>query len=140
MDISFLGVFVMDILQVLIYSFGIFYSLGISLSIGFGSWKYWARILTSCSLFGVLSFFDPIYRGNSTMSQIGWDVHVIHFHIYVHIFMWCLSYVLVFLTLWAQWVWVPFCLCCCSRNNWRCIGCLTHSQGSVVTIYLLESS
>ena len=24
---------------------------------------------------------------------------------------------------------VPFCLCCCSRNNWRCIGCSAHSQG-----------
>ena len=50
------------ILQVLIYSFGISSSLGNSLSIGIGSWKYWACILTSCSIFGMLSFFDPIYR------------------------------------------------------------------------------
>ena len=33
MDISFLDVSFMDILQVMIYSFGIFYSLGISLSL-----------------------------------------------------------------------------------------------------------
>jgi hypothetical protein len=47
----------------------------------------------------------------------------------MHIFMWSLSYVLVFLTLWSQWVWVPFCWCCCSRNNWRCVGSSAHSQG-----------
>ena len=130
MDISFLDASIMVILQVMIYSFGIFSSLGISLSIGIGSWKSWACILTSCSIFGMLSFFDPIYRGNSTKSQIGWDVHEFHFHIYMHIFMWSLSYVLlVFLTIWSQWVWVPFCLCCCSRNNWRYIGCSAHSQG-----------
>ena len=97
MDISFLDVSFMDILQVMIYSFGIFSSLGISLSIGIGSWKSWACILTSCSFFGMLSFFDPIYRGNSTKSQIGWDVHEIHFHIYMHIFMWSFSYVLLVL-------------------------------------------
>ena len=108
----------------------VFFSLGISLYFGIGSWKSWACILTSCSFRGMLSLFDPIYRGNSTKSQIGWDVHEFHFHIYMHIFMWSLSYVLlVFLTLWSQWVWVPFCLCCCSRNNWRCIGCSAHSQG-----------
>ena len=108
----------------------VFFSLGISLYFGIGSWKSWACILTSCSFLGMLSFFDPIYGGNSTKSQIGWDVHEFHFHIYMHIFMWSLSYVLlVFLTLWSQWVWVPFCLCCCSRNNWRCIGCSAHSQG-----------
>ena len=97
MDISFLDVSFMDILQVMIYSFGIFSSLGISLSFGIGSWKSWACILTSCSFFGMFSFFDPIYRGNSTKSQIGWDVHEIHFHIYMHIFMWSLSYVLLVL-------------------------------------------
>ena len=85
------------ILQVLIYSFGIFSSLGISLSIGINSWKYWACILTSCSIFGMLSFFDQIYRGSSTKSQIGWDVHEIYFRIYMHIFMWSLSYVLLVL-------------------------------------------
>ena len=37
MDISFLDVPFMDILQVMIYSFGIFSSLGISLSFGLGS-------------------------------------------------------------------------------------------------------
>ena len=37
MDISFLDVSFMDILQVMIYSFGIFSSLGISLSFGLGS-------------------------------------------------------------------------------------------------------
>ena len=37
MDISFLDVSFMDILQVMIYSFGIFSSLGISLSFGIGS-------------------------------------------------------------------------------------------------------
>ena len=129
MDISFLDVSIMDILQVMIYSFGIFSSLGISLSFGLGSWKSWAFIFTSCSFFGMFSFFDPIYRGNSTKSQIGWDVHEIHFHIYMHIFMWSLSYVLVFLTIWSRWVWVPFSLCCSSRNIWRCIGCSAHSQG-----------
>ena len=97
MDISFLDVSFMDILQVMIYSFGIFSSLGISLYFGLSSWKSWACIFTSCSLFGMLSFFDPIYRGNSTKSQIGWDVHEIHFHIYMHIFMWSLSYVLLVL-------------------------------------------
>ena len=93
------------------------------------SWKSWACIFTICTLFGMLSFLVPIYRGNSTKSQIGWDVHGIQFHIYMHIFMWSLSYVLVFLTLWSQWVWVPVCSCGCSRNNWRCIGCSAHSQG-----------
>ena len=130
MDISFLDVYFSDILQVMVYSFGIFSSLGFSLSFSIGSWRSWACIFTSCSLFGMFSFFDPIYRGNSTKSQIGWDVHEIHFLIFMHIFMWNLSYVLlVFLTLWSQWVWVPFCLCCCSRNNWRCIGRSAHSQG-----------
>ena len=95
MDISFLDVSFIDILQVMIYSFGVFSSLGISLSFGIGSWKSWACILTSCSIFGMLSFFDPIYRGNSTKSQIGWDVHEIQFCIYMHIFMWSLSYVLL---------------------------------------------
>ena len=47
----------------------------------------------------------------------------------MHIFMWSLSYVLVFLTIWSRWVWVPFSLCCSSRNIWRCIGCSAHSQG-----------
>ena len=96
-DISFLDVSFMDILQVMIYSFGIFSSLGISLSFGLDSWKSWACIFTSCSFFGMFSFFDPIYRGNSTKSQIGWDVDEIHFHIHMHIFMWSLSYVLLVL-------------------------------------------
>ena len=74
-----------------------FLHLFFSLSFGNGSWKSWACILTSCSFLGMLSLFDPIYRENSTKSQIGWDVHVIHFHIYVHIFMWSLSYVLLVL-------------------------------------------
>ena len=128
MDISFLDVSLM-ISSKWWFLHLVSFSLGISLSFGFGFWKSWACMFTSCILFGMLSFFDPIYRGNSTKSQIGWDVHEIHFHIYMHIFMWSLSYVLVFLTLWSQWVWVPFCLCCCSRNNWRCIGCSAHSQG-----------
>ena len=42
-------------------------------------------------------FLWPIYRGNSTKSQIGWDVHEIQFHIHMHIFMWSLSYVLLVL-------------------------------------------
>ena len=42
------------------------FSLGISLSFGIGSWKFWACIFTSCILFGMLSFVDSIYRGNST--------------------------------------------------------------------------
>ena len=129
MDISFLDVSFIDILQVMIYSFGILSSLGISLSFGIGSWKSWACILTSCSFLGMLSLFDPIYKWNSTKSQIGWDVHEFHFHIYMHIFMSSLSYVLVFLTIWSRWVWVPFSLCCSSRNIWRCIGCSAHSQG-----------
>ena len=87
----------------------VFFSLRISLYFGIGSWKSWACILTSCSFRGMLSLFDPIYRGNSTKSQIGWVVREIHFLIYRS--------------------WVPFCLCCCSRNNWRCIGCSAHSQG-----------
>ena len=37
MDISFLDVSFMDILQVMIYSFALFSSLGISLSFGLGS-------------------------------------------------------------------------------------------------------
>ena len=130
MDISFLDVSFIDILQVMFYSFGIFSSLGFSLSFGIGSWKSWACILTSCSIFGMLSFFDPIYRGNSTKSQIGWDVHEFHFHfLYAHIYVEFVLCVVGSLTLWSQWVWVPFCLCCCSRNNWRCIGCSAHSQG-----------
>ena len=129
MDISFLVVSLM-ILSKWWFLHLVSFSLGFSFYFGIGSWKSWACILTSCSSFGMFSFFDPIYRGNSTKSQIGWDVHEFHFHIYMHIFMWSLSYVLlVFLTLWSQWVWVPFCLCCCSRNNWRCIGCSAHSQG-----------
>ena len=79
-----------DILQVLIYSFRMFSSLGFSLSIGVGSWKSWACILTSCSFFGLLSFFDPIYKWNSTKSQFGWDVHEIYLHIYIYCPMyWC---------------------------------------------------
>ena len=113
----------------MIYSFGIFYSLGISLSIGFGSWKYWACILTSCSLFGMLSFFDPIYRELHQVSnwmRCAWSSFS---YLYAHIYVEFVLCILVFLTLWSQWVWVPFCLCCCSRNKWRCIGCSAHSQG-----------
>ena len=47
------------------------------------SWKSWACIFTFCTLFGMLSFLTPIYKGNSTKSQIGWDVHGIQFHIYM---------------------------------------------------------
>ena len=129
MDISFLVVSFFDIFQVIISPFGILFSLVISFSFCFGPWKFRSCIFTSCIFFGMLSFSDPIYRGNSTKSQIGWDVHEIHFHIYMHIFMWSLYYVLVFLTIWSRWVWVPFSLCCSSRNIWRCIGCSAHSQG-----------
>ena len=78
----------------------------------------------------MLSFFDPIYRGNSTKSQnwmrCAWNsISYPYAHIYVE-FVLC---VVGFLTLWSQWVWAPFCLWCCSRNNWRCIGCSAHSQG-----------
>ena len=128
MDISFLDVSLM-ISSKWWFLHLVSFSLGISFFLGFGFWKSWACMFTSCISFGMLSFFDSIYRGISTKSQIGWDVYEIHFHIYMHIFMWSLSYVLVFLTIWSRWVWVPFSLCCSSRNIWRCIGCSAHSQG-----------
>ena len=50
-------------------------------------------------------------------------------YLYAHIYVEFVLCIVGSLTLWSQWVWVPFCLCCCSRNNWRCIGCSAHSQG-----------
>ena len=35
----------------------------------FGSWKLYACIFTICLYHGMLAFFDPIYRGNSTKSH-----------------------------------------------------------------------
>ena len=34
----------------------------------FGSWKSWACISTICIFYGMLAFFDPIYKGNSIKS------------------------------------------------------------------------
>ena len=50
-------------------------------------------------------------------------------YLYAHIYVEFVLCIVGSLTLWSQWVWVPFCLCCCSRNKWRCIGCSAHSQG-----------
>ena len=50
-------------------------------------------------------------------------------YLYAHIYVGFVLCIVGSLTLWSQWVWVPFCLCCCSWNNWRCIGYSAHSKG-----------
>ena len=119
----------------------VFFSLGISLYFGIGSWKSWACILASCSYFGMFSFFDPIYRGNSTKSQIGWDVHEIHFHIYMHIFMWSLSYVLLVLYLFGpnEFGYHFVCVVVLGTIGDALDTRLIQKEG-VVTMCLLESS
>lgn len=53
----------------------------------FGSWKLYACIFTICLYYGMLAFFDPIYRGNSTKSHrlsCAWNsISYQYAHIYV---------------------------------------------------------
>ena len=54
-----------DIFQVMISPFGILFTWHFFV-FGFGFWKSWACMFTSCISFGMFSFFDSIYRWNST--------------------------------------------------------------------------
>jgi len=63
------------------------------------------------------------------LDEMCMDFIFINWYPYAHIHVEFVLCVVGSLTLWSQWVWVPFCLWCCSRNNWRCIGCSAHSQG-----------
>ena len=128
MDISFLDV------SLMIYSKWWFIHL-----VSFFSWHFfviWFQFLKVLSMhiyfmyfLGHLFFLWP--NIGETPPSLKLDEMCMKF-IFVSICTFYVEFVLCIvcsLTLWSQWVWVPFCLCCCSRNNWRCIGCSAHSQG-----------